>query len=149
LQNDFEAMGLRDSVLRGVYAFGYERPSQIQAKAIPVARTGRDTIIQAQSGTGKTAAFAISVLDQLDLDCRSVQTMVLSPTRELAVQTASVFGEKIVASTYTHTHTHTYTEQTLTSSLFPFSQQTAWATTWECGRTRWWAGARCARTRTS
>jgi superfamily II DNA/RNA helicase len=143
LQSDFEAMGLRDSVLRGVYAFGYERPSQIQAKAIPVARTGRDTIIQAQSGTGKTAAFAISVLDQLDLDCRSVQTMVLSPTRELAVQTASVFGEKIVASTHAHT------EQTLTSSLFPFSQQTAWATTWECGRTRWWAGARCARTRTS
>ena len=63
----FEGMGLREQLLRGIYAYGYEHPSVIQQRAIVPCCSGKDVIAQAQSGTGKTATFAIAMLQQLDV----------------------------------------------------------------------------------
>jgi len=86
----FDQMDLREDLLRGIYSLGFETPSAIQQRAIKPILLGHDTIAQAQSGTGKTATFAISSLQKLDLSRRECQTMILSPTRELAQQTMKV-----------------------------------------------------------
>lgn len=85
-------MGLRPELLRGVYAFGYETPSIVQQQAIVPASQGHDMIIQAQSGTGKTATFTIAALQQVDVDVRRPQVLVLSPSRELAIGTHAVMA---------------------------------------------------------
>jgi ATP-dependent RNA helicase DeaD len=77
--------------LRAVEESGYETPSAIQAASIPYLLEGRDLLGQAQTGTGKTAAFALPLLSRLDLSDRSVQILVLAPTRELAIQVAEAF----------------------------------------------------------
>jgi len=82
----FDDMGLKEDLLRGIYAFGFEKPSAIQQRAIVPCTTGRDVIAQAQSGTGKTATFSISVLQRIDEKLPEVQALVLAPTRELANQ---------------------------------------------------------------
>lgn len=69
---------------------GFEKPSAIQQRAIAPVIKGRDVIAQAQSGTGKTATFSISILQALDIQTRETQVLVLSPTRELAVQIQKV-----------------------------------------------------------
>lgn len=69
----FEDMHLKESLLRGVYAYGYESPSAVQSRAIVQICKGRDTIAQAQSGTGKTATFAISILQVIDTVVRESQ----------------------------------------------------------------------------
>lgn len=86
----FDAMGLRDDLLRGIYSYCFEKPSAIQQRAIKPIIKGRDVIAQAQSGTGKTAAFSIAVLQKLDTTLRDTQVLTLSPTRELAVQIQKV-----------------------------------------------------------
>mmetsp|Transcript_1536 Transcript_1536/g.4850 ORF Transcript_1536/g.4850 Transcript_1536/m.4850 type:complete len:412 (-) Transcript_1536:171-1406(-) len=86
----FDGMGLREDLLRGVYAYGFERPSAIQQRALLPIIKGRDTIAQAQSGTGKTTIFCMGVLQCLDTAQRDVQALVLSPTRELAEQSQKV-----------------------------------------------------------
>jgi len=86
----FESMGLRDELLRGVYNYGFEKPSAIQQRAIVPIVTGRDVIAQAQSGTGKTATFSVGVLQSVDTQIRETQALVLSPTRELAQQIQKV-----------------------------------------------------------
>ncbi|THD21332.1 Eukaryotic initiation factor [Fasciola hepatica] len=86
----FESMGLRDDLLRGIYAYGFERPSAIQQRAIKQIVKGRDVIAQAQSGTGKTATLAMSILQMLDTQLRETQALILSPTRELASQIQKV-----------------------------------------------------------
>jgi len=86
----FDAMELREDLLRGIYAIGFEDPSAIQQRAIKPILLNHDTIAQAQSGTGKTATFAISALQKLDLSKRECQALILSPTRELAQQTQKV-----------------------------------------------------------
>jgi ATP-dependent RNA helicase len=83
-------MDLKPTLLRGIYAYGFERPSAIQQRAIRPILTGRDVIAQSQSGTGKTAVFAIAALQILDDKVRDTQVLVLSPTRELAEQTQRV-----------------------------------------------------------
>jgi ATP-dependent RNA helicase len=88
--SSFEELGLKEELLRGVYAYGFERPSSIQRRAIPAIMTGRDVVAQAQSGTGKTATFCIGALQRVDTAVRETQVLVLSPTRELAAQTAAV-----------------------------------------------------------
>lgn len=90
ITDSFDAMDLREDLLRGIYAYGFERPSAIQQRAIKPILMGHDTIAQAQSGTGKTATFAISALQKLDLQKRKCQSLILSPTRELAQQTQKV-----------------------------------------------------------
>ena len=84
----FDDMDLQDEILRGIYACGFESPSKIQQRAIRPAILGRDIIGQAQSGTGKTAAFAIGTLARTDSGTRECQALILAPTRELAKQIA-------------------------------------------------------------
>ncbi len=88
----FDQMGLSENLLRGIYGYGFVKPSAIQQRAIKPIVKGRDVIAQAQSGTGKTATFSISILQRLDLSERETQALVLSPTRELAVQIQKVRG---------------------------------------------------------
>jgi len=86
----FESMGLREELLRGVYSYGFEKPSAIQQRAIVPVISGRDVIAQAQSGTGKTATFSVSVLQSIDTSVMETQALILSPTRELAQQIQKV-----------------------------------------------------------
>jgi translation initiation factor 4A len=86
----FDDMGLATELLRGVYSYGFEKPSAIQQKAVKPMLLGRDLIAQAQSGTGKTAAFAIGALQRIDLSNKSTQALILAPTRELAQQIQKV-----------------------------------------------------------
>ena len=87
----FAALGIHPSVLAAVTAVGYEEPSPIQAQAIPVILGGHDMIGQAQTGTGKTAAFALPILSKIDPARREPQAVILAPTRELALQVATAF----------------------------------------------------------
>jgi len=86
----FDNMNLRDDLLRGIYAYGFESPSKIQQRGIMPILAGHDTIAQAQSGTGKTATFSISTLQTIDLRNEQTQALILAPTRELAQQTQKV-----------------------------------------------------------
>ena len=91
----FDELNLKKDLLRGIYGYGFEKPSHIQQKAIlPIIR-GRDTIAQAQSGTGKTATFAISSLQLIDTDLNEVQALILAPTRELAQQISVVIFKSL------------------------------------------------------
>jgi len=87
----FDDLNLKPDLLRGIYGYGFEKPSAIQQKAILPIIKERDVIAQAQSGTGKTAAFAIGSLQLIDVSKDDIQCLVLSPTRELAQQTAIVY----------------------------------------------------------
>ena len=86
----FDDMGIKEELLRGIYSYGFEKPSAIQQRAVQPIVKGRDVIAQAQSGTGKTATFSISILQSLDIQIRETQALILSPTRELAVQIQKV-----------------------------------------------------------
>jgi superfamily II DNA/RNA helicase len=86
----FDSMNLKPDLLKGVYAYGFEKPSAIQQRAIRPICVGRDVIAQSQSGTGKTAVFSIASLQLLSENSRNVQVLILSPTRELAEQTQKV-----------------------------------------------------------
>jgi translation initiation factor 4A len=86
----FDDMQLNNLLLRGIYSYGFEKPSAIQQRAIVPFVNGGDIIAQAQSGTGKTGAFVIGTLLRIDFSVRSCQALILSPTRELAVQTEQV-----------------------------------------------------------
>jgi ATP-dependent RNA helicase DeaD len=87
----FRELGLSAPILEALAAVGYETPSPIQAQTIPLLLSGSDLLGQAQTGTGKTAAFALPVLAQIDLSRASPQALVLVPTRELAIQVAEAF----------------------------------------------------------
>jgi ATP-dependent RNA helicase DeaD len=87
----FADLGLRKELTDTLAELGYEAPTPIQEKTIPVLLKGRDLIGQAQTGTGKTAAFALPILQQLDLEKRETQALILAPTRELAMQVAEAF----------------------------------------------------------
>ncbi|KAG6511507.1 hypothetical protein ZIOFF_029575 [Zingiber officinale] len=86
----FDQMGIRDDLLRGIYAYGFEKPSAIQQRAVIPIINGRDVIAQAQSGTGKSSMIALTVCQMVDTTVREVQALILSPTRELASQTEKV-----------------------------------------------------------
>ncbi|HEY4642307.1 MAG TPA: DEAD/DEAH box helicase, partial [Thermoanaerobaculia bacterium] len=85
---NFSELGLRDSLLTTISSLGYEVPTPIQERTIPILLAGRDLIGQAQTGTGKTAAFALPILEKIDPAARPTQALVLTPTRELAMQVA-------------------------------------------------------------
>ena len=82
---------MKQLLLRGIYAHGFENPSPIQKKAILPLFDGKDLIAQAQSGTGKTGCFAIGVLQRINTDTKSTQALILAPTRELSIQIKRVF----------------------------------------------------------
>ena len=90
LINNWDDLEINSDLLRGIYAYGFEKPSPIQQRAIMPMLEKKDIIAQAQSGTGKTATFTIGALSNIDLSNKSTQILVLSPTRELSKQTANV-----------------------------------------------------------
>lgn len=92
-QQTFADLGIDERVLRALHDVGYERPSPIQAATIPPLLAGRHVVGLAQTGTGKTAAFAVPVLSRIDVTRRTTQALVLAPTRELAIQVAEAFGK--------------------------------------------------------
>ncbi|WP_292908898.1 DEAD/DEAH box helicase [Microbacterium sp.] len=87
----FEELGITGPVLKAIKDLGYETPSPIQAATIPTLLAGRDVVGMAQTGTGKTAAFALPVLERLDIAQKTPQALVLAPTRELALQVCEAF----------------------------------------------------------
>ena len=86
----FDTMNLKENLLRGIYAYGFEKPSAIQQRGIVPFSKGFDVIQQAQSGTGKTATFCAGILQSLDYNITECQALVLAPTRELAQQIEKV-----------------------------------------------------------
>ncbi len=90
-QTGFADLALTDPVLKALNEVGYEKPSPIQAATIPHILAGRDVVGQAQTGTGKTAAFALPLLSKIDIRKQKPQVLVLCPTRELAIQVAEAF----------------------------------------------------------
>jgi len=93
LIESFDDLNIKDNLLRGIYAKGYEKPSAIQQKAIRPVIDGRDVIAQAQSGTGKTATFSIGLLQRIDETRYETQAVVLAHTRELALQIEGVIKD--------------------------------------------------------
>jgi translation initiation factor 4A len=90
IYNSWDELQLNTDILRGIYAYGYEKPSPIQSKAIEPIKQGRDIIAQAQSGTGKTAAFSVGALSRIKLTDNFNQVLIMAPTHELAKQISSV-----------------------------------------------------------
>ena len=86
----FDDLGLKEDLLRGIYGYGFVKPSPIQQKGILPVLEGKDTIAQAQSGTGKTATFTIASLQIIDHTIDKIQALIVSPTRELATQISDV-----------------------------------------------------------
>lgn len=104
--DSFDTMGLDDSLIRGIYSYGFEKPSKIQARAVVPMKQRNDILAQSQSGTGKTGAFTIGSLACIDINIQSPQVLVLCPTRELAQQTENVarsighyLGLKVLSAT--------------------------------------------------
>ena len=90
---NFEDLGLKENLLRGIFANGFEKPSAIQQKAIMPIINGKDIIGQAQSGTGKTATYTIGMLQRIDENVNEIQAIILTHTRELAFQVNNVLGD--------------------------------------------------------
>jgi ATP-dependent RNA helicase DDX6/DHH1 len=88
--NDFEDYFLKTELLRGIFEKGFESPSPIQEESIPIALTGRSILARAKNGTGKTAAFVIPCLEKADPTKPHIQSLILVPTRELALQPSAV-----------------------------------------------------------
>lgn len=88
--SDFEDYFLKRELLMGIYEKGFERPSPIQEESIPVALAGKDILARAKNGTGKTAAFVIPLLEKINTKKNIIQSLILVPTRELALQTSSI-----------------------------------------------------------
>lgn len=89
----FDDLNLKPEIVRGIFGYGYEAPSAIQQRAILPITEGRDVLAQAQSGTGKTATFTISALQNIDQNERATQALILAPTRELALQIQNVISQ--------------------------------------------------------
>ena len=96
----FTTFGLSDPLVRGILATGYTAPTEIQSQAIPAAVKGRDVIGCAQTGTGKTAAFVLPILDRLSHEQaakkRVIRSLILTPTRELALQIENADRKSVV-----------------------------------------------------
>lgn len=91
--NSWDELDISNELLRGIYACGFEKPSPIQRRAIKPLMEGNDIIAQAQSGTGKTATFTIGALSRIKVEENTTQVLILSPTRELSIQTAKVMKD--------------------------------------------------------
>jgi translation initiation factor 4A len=90
--NGWDELEIEPRILRGIFAYGFEKPSPIQQRAIKPVIEGRDVIAQAQSGTGKTATFTIGALQRINTSDSKTQVLILSPTRELSTQTSKVIS---------------------------------------------------------
>ena len=107
-QVTFSDLNLPEPILKAVTEIGYEQPSPIQAESIPALLDGRDLLGQAQTGTGKTGAFALPLLSNVDPKNKEPQLLILAPTRELAIQVAEACQQYakhmngVNAVSYTH-----------------------------------------------
>lgn len=104
--NEFEDFCLKRELLMGIFEKGWEKPSPIQEASIPIAQTGRDILARAKNGTGKTGAYTIPIIDQIDTSLDVIQGMIIVPTRELALQTSQIaielskhMGVKVMVTT--------------------------------------------------
>ena len=86
-------LNLKENLLRGIYSYGFEKPSEIQKKAIKPVVDGNDVIAQAQSGSGKTGTFSISSLQIVDTNINDLQVLILAPTHELVLQICKVIKD--------------------------------------------------------
>lgn len=91
LHSEFESLGLKEDLLRGIFAYGFSTPSEIQRDAIPSISAGESAVVQSKNGTGKTATFLLGLLQRVNPQKKGVQAIVISPTRDLAIQTYNVF----------------------------------------------------------
>ncbi len=91
-ESDFENLNLKENLIKGVYIYGFKKPSKIQVKGIQAITTGKDCILQSQSGTGKTATYLLGIMNRLDDDDKC-QCIIITPTRELAIQVHKVATE--------------------------------------------------------
>ena len=91
-ENNFENLNLNENIIKGVYIYGFKKPSKIQVKGIQAISTGKDCILQSQSGTGNTATYLLGILNRLD-DNDKCQGIIITPTRELALQVHKVASE--------------------------------------------------------
>ena len=101
-QNTFEELNLNEFLLKGLYLYGFNQPSSIQIKGIESINSGKDCLLQSQSGTGKTATYLLGILNRLEENDKT-QAIILSPTKELAEQTNTVvnsIGENIGVKTH-------------------------------------------------
>ena len=125
----FDEMPLHTNLLRGIYSYGFEKPSAIQQRAIIPFIKGGDLIAQAQSGTGKTGAFTIGLLQRMNWSDRNCQALVLSPTRELAVQTEAVvsaIGEYLCDGPFCHTFVGMHRTNTTPATTTRHTTQHRW-----------------------
>jgi ATP-dependent RNA helicase DeaD len=93
MTNEFSQLGLQPQLVEAITDLGFINPTPIQLQIIPLMLAGHDVIAQAQTGTGKTAAFALPILHKLEKDRHGIQALVLAPTRELAMQVAQATSE--------------------------------------------------------
>ena len=96
--NNFDEFNLDDNLLRGIYSYGFENPSQIQKTAILPIIEKKDVIAQAPSGTGKTGAFTISSLQRINIESNTTQVLILAPTHELVKQISTVINRELVTT---------------------------------------------------
>ena len=89
----FENLGLSETRVNKLKELGFENPTEIQEKAIPLMLEGHDVLGQSQTGTGKTAAYSLPILEKVDIQDPSVQVLILTPTRELAQQVAEALKD--------------------------------------------------------
>ena len=93
MENNFDGLGIGENILRGIYSYGFEKPSAIQKQSIPEIIKGIDIIAQAQSGTGKTGAFVIGLLNKINPSISKTECLILLPTHELVNQVYDVVNE--------------------------------------------------------
>ena len=91
MKNEFSKFNISEEILKAVDGLGYKKPSEVQEKVIPEIILNKDVIVKSQTGSGKTAAFAIPICEKVDWNENAPQVLVLSPTRELAVQVSEDF----------------------------------------------------------
>ena len=91
--NSWDDLNLKENLLRGIYAYGFENPSEIQKKAIYPIINSNDVIAQAQSGTGKTGCFTVGTLELINTNINKIQAIIIAPTHELSYQIKNVIDK--------------------------------------------------------
>merc|ERR1712107_584359 len=108
---NFDDMNLKEELLRGIYAYGFEKPSAIQQRAIVPCIKGMDVIAQAQSGTGKTATFSIAILEKIDTGLRECQALILAPIHCSLEMDGAFLGDILIESEFAEKELNVFFQQ--------------------------------------